>query len=270
MNTTLRIQSASRTDKGNVRQLNEDACLDLPGRCLWAVADGMGGHSGGDMASRMIVEALHAVPREATPGRVVDAVEDAIAAVNERLYDMSAEGESRSLIGSTLALLLAFPGHCVVGWVGDSRVYRLRDGQLAQLTQDHSEVEELIAQGAITRDEAQTHAAANVVTRAVGGTRSLFLELELQELQPDDRFLICSDGLYKELDDAQIVRYLGGGDVETACEALVEQALRRECRDNVTAVVVDFQRAGAAAVVDAGERTIVPAEAGERTLTPAP
>jgi serine/threonine protein phosphatase PrpC len=137
--------------------------------------------------------------------------------------------------------MIAFPKHCLVAWVGDSRVYRLRGQEFAQMTQDHSEVEELIASGTITREQAKDHALSNVITRAVGGVRQLFLDLDLFELEPGDRFLICSDGLYKEMADDELLQQLKDGDVETACKALIDEALRHECRDNVTAVVVEFQ-----------------------------
>jgi protein phosphatase len=252
----FQIRSASRTDKGNVRKINEDSCVDLPAKRLWAVADGMGGHAGGDIASGMIVEALRSVSREDTPARFLDAVEDAVIAVNGRLCDMSAEREPGAVIGSTLALLMAFPTHCIVAWAGDSRVYRCRGQEFAQVTQDHSQVEEMIAQGKITREEGKDHEASNVVTRAVGGSRELFLELDLLELQAGDRFLICSDGLYKELPDEEIAKHLRSGDVDAVCAALVAEALRHECRDNVTAVVVEFQRMEAEPELDNPDRTI--------------
>ncbi len=241
MSAPLRIRSASRTDKGNVRRLNEDAFLDLPARRLWAVADGMGGHSGGEIASRMTVDALRGVPCQPTPARFIDTVEDALAAVNERLCDISDKREPGSIIGCTLAMLIAFPAHCLVGWMGDSRVYRSRGSDFTQLTQDHSQVEALIANGTITRAQGHDHASANVITRAMGGARELFLDLDLFELEPGDRFLICSDGLYRELSDRELALHLNDGNVETACDSLVEHALRGECSDNVTAVVVDFQ-----------------------------
>ena len=256
MSETLLIRSASRTDKGNVRKINEDSCVDLPAKRLWAVADGMGGHAGGDIASGMIVEALRGVSREDTPARFIDAVEDAVIAVNGRLCDLSAEREPGAVIGSTLAMLMSFPTHCVVAWAGDSRVYRLRGQELVQVTLDHSQVEEMIAQGTITREEGKDHAASNIVTRAVGGSRELFLDLDLLELQAGDRFLICSDGLYKELPDEEIARHLRSGDAEAACAALVAEALKHECRDNVTAVVVDFQSTDAEPLLDNPDRTI--------------
>jgi serine/threonine protein phosphatase PrpC len=256
MTSALQIRSASRTDKGNVRQVNEDSCVDLQAKRLWAVADGMGGHKGGDIASGMIADALRSVAREETPSQFLDAVEDAVTAVNERLCDMSAEREPGGVIGSTLALLMAFPRHCVVAWAGDSRVYRQRGAEFLQITFDHSEVEELIARGAITREQAKDHAASNVVTRAVGGARQLFLDVDLVELQAGDRFLVCSDGLYKELADSELSKQLTSGDVDTACQALVDEALRHECRDNVTAVVVEFQSADAAPAEDDEDRTV--------------
>lgn len=191
--------SASLTNVGNVRKINEDACLDLPSRGLWVVADGMGGHAAGDVASQMIVETLRQIPAVDKLSGFVDVVEDCLLDANRKLYEMSRSGAEQRVIGSTVAALLAFENHCLCAWAGDSRIYRLRDGIFEQVTRDHSEVEEMIEQGLITPEAAAVHPSANIITRAVGGTSDLHLDLELFELQSLDRFLVCSDGLYKEL-----------------------------------------------------------------------
>ena len=140
--------SASRTDVGNERQVNEDAVLDLPGRGLWVVADGMGGHAAGDVASQMLVSKLSGVDTHERLSEFVDDVEDRVLEVNRRLHEMSFEGPNPKVMGSTVAALLAFQKHVICMWVGDSRVYRLREGELLkQMTTDHSEIEEMIAEG---------------------------------------------------------------------------------------------------------------------------
>jgi len=236
----FRWESSARTDKGNVRDHNEDACLELPGRGVWVVADGMGGHQSGDLASQMVVDLVAQIGVHDKPSRLVDLVEDALMTANRRLYRKSLEGERPTVIGSTVAALLAVGGYAISAWAGDSRVYRLRGGVLEQVSRDHSEVEELIDQGVLSRATAEDHPAANVITRAVGGAEDLYLDLELLQLQNLDRFLLCSDGLYKELTEQEIAVLLADGDCKEACSQLLGTALSRKCTDNVTALVVDF------------------------------
>jgi serine/threonine protein phosphatase PrpC len=238
----FRWQSASRTDVGNVRKLNEDAYLDLPASGLWVVADGMGGHDAGELASRMVVRELSGVPTHERFSDFVDDVEDRVLKVNQQLFSMSHEGAVPRVIGCTFAGVLAFGGHCLSVWAGDSRVYRSRDGKLERITRDHSEVEELVARGEITAAEAELHPSANVITRAVGGVERLFLDLRVDALRDGDRFLICSDGLYKDLEFREIEAQLGEGNCIDACGRLIDTALSRECLDNITVIVVDFSR----------------------------
>ncbi|MGH8258887.1 MAG: PP2C family protein-serine/threonine phosphatase [Steroidobacteraceae bacterium] len=234
-------RSGSVTSQGNVRTHNEDAVLDLPAAGLWVVADGMGGHNAGDVASRMIIEALCGVARRERPSELLDDVEDRLQAVNERLYRASLEGES-GMSGSTVAVLLACGGYCLAVWAGDSRAYRLRDGVLQCITRDHSEVQALVDEGVLDPLAAGRHGAQNVITRAVGGTDILYLDLELRALRDGDRYLLCSDGLYKELADEQLARHLGANDPEGAARALIKQALGGTCSDNVSAVVIQFSQ----------------------------
>lgn len=236
----FRWESASRSEVGNVRELNEDAWLDWSARGLWVVADGMGGHEAGDLASRMVVEELGQVRLPDTFSEFVDAVEDRVLDVNKRLYNMAMEGEEPRVIGCTLALMMAFGAHCLSIWAGDSRVYRRRKGKLEQMTRDHSEVEELIERGELSEESAGSHPSKNIITRAVGGAAQLYLDFSVQALEGDDRFLICSDGLYKDLSADEIEELLAVGSCVDACEQLLGTALSRECADNVTAIVVDF------------------------------
>ena len=131
MTETFHALSASRTDKGNVRQINEDSMLELPAKGLWVVADGMGGHAAGDVASKMIVDSLRRIDREDPSGRhpsaVLDELEDTLVAVNSRLHAKARESETPTVIGSTVVSLLSFPAHCLLVWAGDSRAYRLRE-----------------------------------------------------------------------------------------------------------------------------------------------
>ena len=234
-------RSASVTSQGNVRTHNEDAVLDLPAAGLWAVADGMGGHNAGDVASRMIVEALCGVTRRERPSELLDDVEDRLCAVNERLYRGSLVGGG-GMCGSTVAVLLAFGGYCLSVWAGDSRIYRSRGSEFACITRDHSEVQAMLDEGVLDAAAAERHNAQNVITRAVGGAQDLYLDIELRELKHRDRYLLCSDGLYKELADDQLAAHLAANDPEGACRALLKQALGGVCNDNVSAVTVQFSQ----------------------------
>ena len=230
--TVFRWTSASATTAGKVREVNEDSSLDMPAAGLWVVADGMGGHNAGDVASRMIAEALSGVRPRDRPSQFVDDVEDRLLAVNAELFGRSAEG---GLSGSTVAALLAFGRYTLCLWAGDSRIYRCRGTQLEQVTRDHSEVEE-------NRDLGTGGGAANVITRAVGGAAELHLDVELRTLRDGDHYLLCSDGLFKELSDAQIAQVLAREEPRAACKRLIEYAMAGQCADNVTVVAVQFRQ----------------------------
>lgn len=232
-------RSAGITAQGNVRTHNEDAILDLPQAGLWVVADGMGGHNAGDVASRMIVEALSGVERRSRPSEFLDDVEDRLCAVNERLYRESLDSEA-GMSGSTVAALLAFEHHTLSIWAGDSRIYRARERLFTCITRDHSEVQAMLDDGTLSEHAADHHSSLNVITRAVGGAHDLYLDLELRELRHRDRYLLCSDGLYKEVATADIARHVLDNDPDGACKALLKQALAGTCSDNVSVVVVQF------------------------------
>ena len=242
MNTAaLRWESCALTDQGNVRDHNEDACLDAGDRGLWVVADAMGGHRQGDYASQLIVERLRSNKTDyERPSKFVEAIEDQLIEANCHLYKKAMEGEEPQVIGSTVVALLVFDRYCVTTWAGDSRAYRWRKGHLLQVSRDHSEIQELIDQGVVNPEEAEHYPNANVITRAVGGTEELYLDYELLELEAGDRYLLCSDGLCRDVSEAEITETLGGGDCKDAATLLLDKALSRECKDNVTVLVVDF------------------------------
>jgi serine/threonine protein phosphatase PrpC len=240
METTWQWVSSAVTDVGNVRKINEDAILDRPQQGLWVVADGMGGHEAGDVASSSIVSALASIGEYDKPSEFVNAVEDTLMAVNKRLYAMSAA--DGKVIGSTVAAMLALPAHCLCMWAGDSRVYRLRNYELQELTTDHSEVEELIAEGSLAREDAAGYPGENIITRAVGGEDDLYCEVRLFELGHKDRLLLCSDGLYKEVEFDEIREILSDGGIATAVQRLVDLAKSRRCSDNTSVIGVDFEQ----------------------------
>lgn len=243
--------SASRTDVGKVREINEDACLDVPDVGLWAVADGMGGHDAGDLASHMIVQELQGIE---PPHSLEHLIDQAIAHLNEVNSALRRESVRRDnqTIGSTVAVLVAFGTECACIWAGDSRVYRHRNGAMARLTEDHSLVEEYVEQGLLRREEAESSPQANVITRAVGVEDDLALDTAVYPMAAGDIFLLCSDGLYKELSEEEIAGYItrGSGDQQAITDSLTEAALARQARDNISAVVVRISDASGSAPED--------------------
>jgi len=228
------------SDVGKVRKHNEDSMLERPDIGLWAVADGMGGHAKGDVASQMIVDSLKKVHEGTSLERYIDDIEDRIMAVNRKLIEQANETTKRVTIGSTVVILLAYDQYCVYIWAGDSRLYRLRDGRLRQISTDHSQVELYVEQGLISREEAVSHPHGNMITRAVGATENLYLDMDIQKLAHGDRYLLCSDGLTKHVSDAELEDYLGEGSKEICCQRLIDTTLARGAGDNVTAIVVDI------------------------------
>ncbi|MBI2969789.1 MAG: serine/threonine-protein phosphatase [Gammaproteobacteria bacterium] len=230
------------SETGKVRRHNEDSMLVRPEIGLWAVADGMGGHAKGDVASQMVVEALRRIHEGTSLPKYIDDIEDHVQAVNNKLLEKARQSKKKVTIGSTVVILLAYDKYCVYLWAGDSRLYRLRDEQLRQITTDHSQVELYIEQGLISREEALAHPHGNMITRAVGAMDELHLDMDLQEMAAGDRYLLCSDGLTKHLPDGELQELLGEGTCEEACRRLIDLTLSRGAGDNVTAIVVDINQ----------------------------
>ncbi|MBB5421059.1 protein phosphatase [Paraburkholderia atlantica] len=241
----FRWTSSARSDTGRVREINEDACLNEPEAGRWAVADGMGGHAVGDVASRTVIDALTQLAAPQGLRMLIADVRARLQFANRQLRDEAARRQVQR-IGSTVVVLLACDRFCGYVWAGDSRIYLYRDGQLRQLTRDHSQVEELRSLGVITDEEARNHPAQHMITRAVGATDLLELDDDAIEVADGDVFLLCSDGLSNELSDDEIAGVLTSAERENACGELVDLALARGGRDNITAVVVEAQDPNAA------------------------
>ena len=230
------------THAGAVRASNEDALVDRPDAGLWAVADGAGGHEHGEVASNMLAAMLGALPASLDGADLMARVRAGVAETHQALR---AHAASEALatggpvtIASTLVALLASGSHFACLWAGDSRAYLLRSGVLTRLTRDHSLVQVLVDQGALTDEQAEGHPHANIITRAVGADGP---DPELDKVtglaEAGDRYLLCSDGLTKALDDASVLRLMSGDD---PAQRLLAAALDRRASDNVTAVVVAF------------------------------
>lgn len=230
----FRWTSSSSSHAGMVREMNEDAMLDRPDRGLWAVADGMGGHARGDVASRMVVDALNAVACSGDVRHCLAEAQDSLQTVNRQLR-LEAVLRDVAVIGSTVVVLLACGNQCAYAWAGDSRLYLYRDGQLRQLTRDHSQAEEFKASGF------GGSTARNLITRAVGATDTLKTEAETLQARDGDMFLLCSDGLSNEVSEPDMQKALVAGNCRQAAEVLVEMALHHGGHDNVSAVVVRME-----------------------------
>ena len=232
--------SSGISNAGVKRKLNEDAFLDKPESGIWVVADGMGGHDAGDYASSLIVEVLADIKPQANLNDLVDAVIGEMKAVNATLLK-EAKRRELSIIGSTVLIVVAYGSDFACIWAGDSRLYRLRKGAIEQLSRDHSQVQLLVDQGKISKDEAEGHPSANVVTRAVGALEELQLEKVYGEIKSGDKFLLCSDGLYKEVTEQEMAESLNNNsEPSAAIQKFLHLALERGARDNLAIVAVTF------------------------------
>lgn len=232
-------RSAGRTETGKVRRRNEDAILVRDDLGLWVVADGLGGHTAGDYASTLIVERLGALTRG-------DDVHDFIAAIEDSLQQLNAElraaaiAQQVDVIGSTVALLVHAPTFMLCGWVGDSRVYVYEDGALIQFTRDHAldQPVDITRYGALPAPAAGT----GVLTRAVGVEESLFVDWVVAGSRPRMRFLLCSDGINKELSDEELAKACREAQSpQQLVDRLFALSLARRARDNLSAVIVQLE-----------------------------
>lgn len=232
-------QYCALTDTGARRKHNEDSIMSAPELGLWAVADGMGGHEAGDVASGMIVDALASMKRPENFSVFVDAVELTLQKTNQALRDHSEKKYAGRTMGSTVVALLIGDGYGACMWAGDSRLYRFRKDTLEQLSRDHSQVQRLVDAGLLNAEEADAHPNANVITKAVGGAVHLAVDVVMLDVQPGDRFMLCSDGLYNELDPSEIAAGFVAGSVEDVAKQLLQGALEKGARDNVSVIVVE-------------------------------
>ncbi|WP_378146044.1 PP2C family protein-serine/threonine phosphatase [Cnuibacter sp. UC19_7] len=235
----LVLSWAAQTDTGNKRQVNEDSVIS--GLPVFAVADGMGGHSAGDVASKAVVERLSELRESVVTPLQIEAALDLALTDIDRVGDESALGTGTTVTGVALA-----DGDEGLEWVvfniGDSRVYSFREGLLEQITRDHSVVQELIDAGLITPDQAEHHPDSNVITRAIGFHEKPVPDYVTVPIVAGQRLLLCSDGLTKELTDYGIRHYLSTAKTaESAASELVAASLANGGRDNVTVVVIDVE-----------------------------
>lgn len=234
----LEFESVARSHVGCVRTLNEDRFVDRRDVPLWAVADGMGGHKAGEVASGMLADALAGVETFGSGYAFLDNVQDAVQRVNRTLIAHAAVAAPGGVIGSTIVVMIAWAGHYACLWAGDSRAYLIRGARMEQLTRDHSMVQELIDSGALSRRDARSYGRSNVITRAVGVNDRLALDLHQGPICDGDTFLLCSDGLTTMVEDHEILARVAGEPLEAAADALLALTLARGAKDNVTLVLV--------------------------------
>ncbi len=233
----FRFNSAAGTHEGCVRTRNEDALLADPDHGLWVVADGMGGEAAGDHASATVIAAMTTIGQATSADDLLGRTHDRLTRAHRELVEYAREREAR-VVGAAVVVLLAFEEYVACVWSGDSRLYRLRDNRLAQLSRDHNEVGELLARNVITREEALAWKGRNAITRAVGVYDELETEVLYGDLRAGDIFVLCSDGLPLHVSDDEIRDAIVEHGPTEAVAALIERALSRGGEDNVSVIVV--------------------------------
>lgn len=230
------FETGAASDRGRVRDINEDNWYADESCGVWLVADGMGGHTNGKLASFKIVESARSVGHAASAPDLLARFTDRMLRANDDLLAFSAS-RNNTVLGSTLVSVLIFGNHFACVWAGDSRVYLVRDGELRQVSRDHTEVQDLLDRGVIDGEQARTWPRRNVITRAVGVFNDLELDRIHGQVLDGDRFVLCSDGLTGHIQDSEIQDIVASHGSQDACNRLVELTLERGAKDNVTVVI---------------------------------
>ena len=230
-------RSCGLTTVGTVRKHNEDCYLALPEKELWVVADGMGGHMRGDVASRAVIDAYAEFTPLRTLSASIDDLEERAQNVNSKLREDLASNPGQ-IMGSTIAMMYGNQNYAFFLWAGDSRIYSYRNNELEQVSHDHSFIQESVDKNIMSAEEASSHPSSNIITRAVGVHNHLFLDMDYIKVLPNDKFLICSDGLFKDVVLAEIAEQLDKIPFKAA-EGLIDMALSKGANDNVTVIVVE-------------------------------
>jgi PPM family protein phosphatase len=246
----VHITSAGRTDVGIIRSGNEDNFLMVPDRGIFVVADGMGGHAAGEVASEM---AVRFVARELGSlkglgdDQVADRMRNAIRAANGAIFQRTLTEHDKRGMGTTVTALVLYETRFLIGQVGDSRAYLHRDGKLIQLTKDHSYVQEQVDAGYLTPEQARSHPYSNVITRCVGANSDVMPDIYLGTVKSQDLFLLASDGLTGMLEDPELEEQLAGERMpQERVDALITEANRHGGLDNITAIIVRIDSVDAA------------------------
>ena len=232
------MKAVSRTHIGNVRASNQDALLLQPGTYdLYGVADGMGGHKAGDVASQMAVLLLGRVLEGVRPSEAL--LRGGIEEVNQMIYEEQLSNEQLSGMGTTMTVIWEDETRILLGHVGDSRAYRFRNGKIEQVSQDHSMVGEMLRDGLITLEQALRHPYRNVITRALGASADVQVDVVELDKQRGDKYLLCSDGLSEYVMPEQMEAILLRTPLEEAADQFLQMALDRGGRDNISLVITE-------------------------------
>lgn len=236
----MRFKCASRTHVGLKRKINEDSILVDAERGLWAVADGMGGHEAGEIASAMVTDALRCLPSASAIEQLARSAADALGMVNRHLVDLarSKRSDRPTTIGTTIVGLIVAGGSFSCFWVGDSRCYRYSDKKITRLTHDHSVVQNLVDAGLVRPEEADAHGDANLITRAVGAAEKFKVDFVSGEARAGDQFLLASDGLTRVVSDVELAAALEPSDLESTADQLLDMVMARGAPDNVSLIIV--------------------------------
>ncbi|HYC31158.1 MAG TPA: Stp1/IreP family PP2C-type Ser/Thr phosphatase [Gemmatimonadales bacterium] len=259
----MHFTCAARTDVGIVRSGNEDNYLMLADRGIFIVADGMGGHAAGEVASEMavrITSQLIGSMRGLSDEQASARVSSAIRSANEAIFERTLSEHDKRGMGTTATVLVLLPRRYLIGQVGDSRAYLLRNGRFLQLTKDHSYVQEQVDAGLLTPDQARVHPYSNVITRCVGASGDVVPDIYFGGLEQGDVILLASDGLTGMLEDAQLTRILTSeGGPQHWVDRMITEANRRGGLDNITAIVIRIDSVDS----NTGEHPTAPAAVGQ-------
>ena len=240
-NTGCYVTSSGLTHIGCVRTCNEDAFLEMPDSGLWCVADGMGGHDSGDVASQRIIQALGELGTEYHGLELSKRVKGVLQTVNTELISHARSLGSDIIVGSTVVVLVLEGENYHCYWTGDSRCYLWRDNTLQCITRDHTLLSEAVAEGQLTQDEAQNHPKGHVLTRAIGAYDDVAIEVETGIIFEGDTFLLCTDGLTKVFNDQMIAERLLYAQPDQVNHRLIDEALSLGARDNLTSIMLSIE-----------------------------
>ena len=234
----MRFECASRTNVGLKRKINEDSILVETERGLWVVADGMGGHEAGEIASNMVTDALRCLPAVTDLDELAGLAVEALRQVNRELIELARAGDRQQTIGTTVVGIAIADGFYRCFWMGDSRAYLLRGGEIMRVSHDHSLVQNLVDAGMIKPEEAETHANANLITRAVGVAETVEVDIASGEARSGDVFLLASDGLTRLVGSDEILLHAASQAPQAAADRLIDLALDRGAPDNVSLIII--------------------------------
>lgn len=234
----MQIKSISFSHRGGRRKHNEDALLEKPCDGVWVVADGMGGYQAGDVASGLVCDTVAEAIKQSRNGLSPADLERALYRANDRIRQYGEDRLEGQTLGSTVVALLVESDRYHLFWAGDSRCYLSRNGHFDQLSRDHSQVAEMVHQGLLRPDEAESHPLAHVITRALGVDAQVTLDYETGRVRAGDTIMLCSDGVSKEFSHLELGAFMSGDQINDASLAIMHSALVKECNDNISCIIV--------------------------------